>query len=63
MDIRLIKTIRECQGMDKNEGIGEMEGVITQTGYHDPLNYPGLQFDPLAPFDQLLFLGEGQIFV
>lgn len=49
--------------MDKNEGIGEMEGVITQTGYHDPMNYPGLQFDPLAPFDQLLFLGEGQIFV
>lgn len=49
--------------MDKDEGIREMEGVITQTGSHDPMNYPGLQFYPLAPFDQLLFLGEGQIFV
>lgn len=63
MDIHFIETIRECQEMDKDEGIREMEGVITQTGSHDPMNYPGLQFYPLASFDQLLFLGVGQIFI
>lgn len=47
--------------MNKNEGKGEMEVEITQTSYHDPMNYSGLWLYPLVPLDRLLLLGESQI--